>query len=317
MNKRLISVVGLWLALTTAASAQPPLAWKFKEGDRFSVETVRKETETNKVADRTILLEKTTTSLDRYQVVKVDSEQVTMERKLEIIRFENHVKGIKDDETDAASSAQANQASEIIAQKLKGAVVTIVFDTHSRTLLKLQGFNIHIAKSLDQFPGRKQSLAAEYNDENLREDTELLLAAFLPEGPVSSGAKWKQNGKIPWGPVGGFAAEGNYTDRGKSASDPQYEQIDADWKLTYVAPAGGLHAAALPFKIKQANLEGSTAHGSYLFDGAAGRLRSHERELTVKSSIVVVASDKETEVNMPVDHRETYKARFFDQLPSK
>jgi hypothetical protein len=54
-----------------------------------------------------------------------------------------------------------------------------------------------------------------------------------------------------------------------------------------------------------------------LFDGDAGRLKSHERELAVKGSLVVVAGDKETVINMPVDHRETYKARVFDQSPSK
>jgi hypothetical protein len=293
------------------------LAWKFKEGDRFYTETVRKETETNKVGDRTILLEKTTTTRDHYRVLKVDSRQVTMERKLESIRFENRVKGISDEQTDAAAAAEGDRASQTIADKLKGAVVTIVFDTGSRSVLKFQGFNMHIAKTVDQFPGRKQSLAAEYNDDNLKQEAELLFAAFLPEGPVDTGSSWKESCKIPWSVMGGFDARGTYVDKGKSPTDPAFEQIDADWKLTYVPPAGGLYAAALPFKIKKANLEGSTAHGTYLFDVAAGRLKSHERELAVIGSLSVVASDKETEINMPVDHHETYKVRVFNDTVSK
>jgi hypothetical protein len=297
-------VIG-WLA--NPSPAQTSIAWKIKQGDAFYTETVHSTWQRSQTVSPATI-ETTTTTIDGYRVVTLDADKLILEKKTESRQCVNQYK--QDGVEDAEKSRDLNEQSADINQKLIGAVVTLSLDPGMHRVSKAVGLDAHLASIADQLPGRKQSLAADYNDESVKDQIALLLTDFLPEGRVAPGAKWTHRSTMLLGQMGSFTADGTYTYRGKSTTRPQAEEIDVEWKLIYAIPT-----KPGAFEIKSGDLKESTARGNYLFDMASGKLLSHERELLIKGAMAVVIGGEEKTI--PIEQKQTWKVRLLDKPPSK
>jgi hypothetical protein len=162
---------------------------------------------TNKYEGRIETIEKVTTSLDHYEVLKRDDKEVVLECTCMKVHSENHVTGSLEAEYDRKRADVLNKADEGPDSKIQGTVLTITFDAALRAITRTRGYNDRIAKIGDQSPAMR-ALLAEYNDENLRFSSELLFTAFLPDGALATGAHWQRSANIPIGPLGSFKADG-------------------------------------------------------------------------------------------------------------
>jgi hypothetical protein len=292
-----------WLAVlaiglfAVPVQAQVQLRWKWKEGDRFFLETTGTTKQTMKIMGNPFQQEFETTSVDSYKVEKMTADQVVLQKKIEAMKVK--------------ATGPGADAAEKSAQKAQGAVFTLTLDPRTNNVTKVEGVTEFVKKAFSDNSAMQQAMAATLNDDSLRDEQQNVLTGFLSDKPVRKGDKWTRKSKIPLGPIGGFSSVGEFTYEGKSTlQNKELDKIDAIWTLTYSPPT---KKGGLPFEISKGDFKTSTAKGSYYFDSINGKLVKLERNYNIKGTITMSTAGQNVEMEMEMD--QTSKVRLLDKAP--
>jgi hypothetical protein len=285
-------------AFDTPARAQVQLQWKFKEGDKFYLETTGTTKQTMTIMGNPLEQQFDTVTVDSYRVARKAADQIILEKKIEAMKVK-------------ATGPGAELASQS-AEKVKGAVFTLTLDPRTNTITKVQGVAEFIKKAFSDNPIMEQTMAATLNDESVREEQQNVLTGFLADKPVTKGDKWTRKAKIPLGPIGTFSSQGEFTYQGKSKLDNhELDQIDATWNLSYAPPG---NKGGLPFTISKGDFKTSTAKATYYFDSSSGKLVQLERKYHMKGTMTLSVMGQDVEMEMEMD--QASKIRLLDKAPA-
>ncbi len=290
--------LGILLLGCTAwpAQAQVDIRWKFKEGEKFYLETVTDSKQTIVVAGKETRFDVKQTQVAGLLVKKKHSDgSVVIEYKYESMKVEG-------------GPLVQQIAGQV--QKLAGSVVTF---TLSPTLQasRVEGFKEMLEKLIGEDPTAKQ-IASMMSEDTFKQQIEGIFS-FVPDKPVRIGDKWERKAAITLGPLGGFNTQNSYQYDGKeTVNGKPSDKITGAMTLTYVPPKEEA-VGAFPIKITKGDLKGETPRSSYWFDAAAGKLI--RQQSTVKVSGTLTGTAMGVNFDVTLDQSETTTVRLLEKHP--
>jgi hypothetical protein len=283
--------------LATPVHGQVKLEWKFKEGDKFYLESVNTTKHTMKIGGRVNNQDVENTTVDSYEVVKTDADQIVLKKTVESV--------------DAKTSGLGAEEAASAAKKMKGAVFMVTVDPRRSVVTKVEGVEEYVKKITGGNPLQQQAMSLSVNEATVREDVQNILVGFLPEKPAEKGETWTRKAKLSMGPIGSFDTTGQYTYRGKSKLDGKpVDKIDVKWTFTYVPPKD---KGGFPFEISKGDLKTDSATGTYYFDADGGKLVQMDRKYRIKGTLTIKSMDQQ--LLMEIDQDATSKTRLLDKAP--
>ncbi len=299
MSLRVAMAAGLLLGVALPAPAQTALAWKFKEGDRFFIESVTETKQTIALGDRRTESVSTYTTVSSFVVKKADADSATLEQKVEGVK----VKSSKPDDVTVTSASR-------YANLLKGATFTFTLGPSGRvTSAGLDGYDDLIRKLSGGNENAAKSLRAKMPESDFKEALNLIFG-FLPDRPAADQKTWarKESLTLPWGRLTGDAT---YTYQGRVKGG---EQIDVSRKWTCTLSTEG----AAGVKVTKGDVKVSDATGTIVADPAAGRLVSNKQTMHVTGQLTATTTESPAkEITFDIDEVTTRTIRQVEQNPLK
>src|SRR5262249_36615879 len=161
------------------AGAQTGLAWKFKEGDKFSIEAVTETKQSITVGDKPAVSSTSTfTTLSNFVVKKADEGSYTLEQTID----NGQVKSSKPDATPVALASR-------FANQLKGAKFVFTINSAGKiTSPGLEGYADLVKKLGGDNEKNEKTIRALYPEDTFKEELNNIFG-FLPEkGSAETGA---------------------------------------------------------------------------------------------------------------------------------
>jgi hypothetical protein len=274
---RLCAMCVLLVAGTASSvAADVKLEWKFKEGETFYVENETKTKQTIGTGAAPVGLEKTTTTVAQYKVIRTTSEETVLE--MQFAGF----KGDAKDPIAAIAGAFAKDFKEItfrITLNMTGQVTK--FEGFDDFIKKVAGDNEAVAKALRSM-----------GSEELYRQGVTQTFGFLPVKGVTKGDKWKQTGNMPLPLFGALKSETEFAYQGPGEKG---EQIAFTQQFTYELPKP--QDGAL-LRITKADVKIEPGKGLFIFDARAGRLVRLERSFKLKGTFTSEVGGKERTIDL-------------------
>jgi hypothetical protein len=281
------------------ARGQTRLEWKWKEGDRFYVETVNTLKDSRRHDEQDFKREMKITTVDLYKVLRTDAAGVVLEKTIVAQKFKGSSSG------GAELDAQLQKSADSLADRLKGLVLTITLAPDLQKVSKIDG----IKEFMKRVGGDENADPTRFG-EIIREEQENIFAGYLPDKPVQPGQSWQRSiTHVAPDPIGNYKAEVDYAFKGKEMAEGKaLEHISAVWTVTFVPPkpSGGYQISAA--------LKADPARADYFFDAAAGRLTRLDRTFHVKGKVTVTGQGK-TAVD-DAEQTQEWRVRLSDENPA-
>jgi hypothetical protein len=300
------------VAVGGTAAAQTELAWKWKEGQTFYVETTTQVKQTAIVADPTArplaapgLLGWALATLPP----KGDNDR-ELSLKFELVSLVRYT--VK--KANADGSAEVEQA--VLKQLVKAADVekdaalsevalTLHVDARGR-VSKVTGLDKLLASLSDLDSGKRATLTALLSPEVVsRSATQAL--GFLPPKAAKT---WEQEVDAALGPLGTLILTRSFTAEGSGKQKLSWTVKDGRYQPGK-APDKGPSPSALVTGGQFGRIEGS---GSLTFDAEAGRLVDGTSTLKLKGFVTVKSGD--AVYRMTITQEQEAKTRVLDQPPA-
>jgi hypothetical protein len=267
------------------------LEMKFKEGDKFYIETVSNTKQVMEFMGTKNESESDSTQVTSFKVLKSDKDGVVIEQKIESIKNKN---------------SGGLPGADKIMDAMKGATFKVTLNGKGE-VTKIEGYDDFVKKlSADN------ELAGKMIKSFMTEETIKTTAsenfAFLPPKPVSKGDNWKRSQAVPLGPLGSLKGETTYTYKGAGKDG---EEIAYDQTLEYSPPKEG--DDSLPFKITKGDMKAEKASGTMVFDANKGRLVKTDLSMKMKGSMTFDIAGNST--TMTMEMTQTSKSRILDKNP--
>jgi hypothetical protein len=285
----------LVLAIVTAPSfGQDKLEWKFKQGEKFYVESVQNIKQSIEFMGQSMKQDMKNTTVSSFEVKEKTANKVVLEQKILSVKMKS---------TGGAGGGEAEKMGE----RMKGAVFTVTLGPDGR-ITKFEGYDDMIKKLT-----RDNKEAAKMTRMMLPKETfEKAVAevfGFLPKKAVSKGDTWKKDLTLSMGPIGSFKQDTTYTHQGKGADGVK---IGLTSKLTYTPPKGD--GGGLPFKVTKGDLTSKDFKGTIVFDPTKGRMGSSKIDATIKGTITMEIMDREIEMTM--EQNMSMTSKVLDKAPA-
>jgi len=285
------AVVLAFLAGPAVAADAVKLEMKFKEGDKFYVETVSNTKQVMEFMGTKNESESDSTQVTSFKVLKSDKDGVVIEQKIESIKNKN---------------SGGLPGADKIMDALKGATFKLTLNNKGE-VTKIEGYD-EFMKKLSADNELAGKMLKSFMSEETIKATAAESFAFLPPKAVSKGDTWKRSQAVPLGPLGSLKGETTYTYKGPGKDG---EEISFDQSLEYAPPKEG--DDSLPFKITKGEMKADKASGSMTFDASKGRLVKTEQSTKMKGSLTFEVAGNTTSLTMEMT--QTAKSRVLDKSP--
>jgi hypothetical protein len=279
--------------LAVPAFGQVKLEWKFKEGDKFFVESTIAQKGTVTIQKDKSEQDVVSTTVSSFTVQKPAGGNFVLEQKIE-------------DVTVKTGSGAVAGSLATLAQKLKGATFKITLSPDGQ-ITQFEGYNDALKKVFGDNENALKFIRSTITEESLREAAGEVFVP-LPKSAVSRGQTWSRTKKLLLGPLGSFEARNTYRYGGK---DKEGDLITVTSELTYTPPAKA--EAGLPFKITGGRIQSDRATGTIIFDAAAGRLVRSERNVHFKGPLTLEMGQAKN--TMQTDLSQKVTVRLSDKRP--
>jgi hypothetical protein len=282
---------------------QTQLEWKFKEGDKFYLETVSSFKQGMKSLGKELRQDFEMTFLFSVIVEKTNPDRsAVLEEKLEGIFVRA-----------TTTPAAAIPAEDKFNQQLRGVTFRLTV-TLKGEVTRFEGYEDLVKRIAGEDAEARKTVQAVLSEDYMkRSATEVL--GVLPPGPVKKDETWGGDKKyeIPLGPLGGFSVTRRFTSEGKSDQEGKVlEKITFSGSATYNAPKQS-EGGPFPFKVTKGDLKMDDLKGTIWFDAAAGRLAQMEATMHLKGTMKVLVSGNEVETEL--DQERSTKTRLLDKPP--
>ncbi len=287
------------VAAGAPASAQVELAWKWKEGDKFYLESVSrfKQSLTLKDINREVKQEVEYATVLGFEVKTTGAEKnIVLEQRIESLKVSN-AQGVafRDD-------------------KLKGVVLRLTLNAKG-DVTKVEGYAELIKKLTEDADGElADTIKATVTEDSLKRSAQLALG-FLPDRPVKRGDTWERKARTSLGPLGSMEVTNRYVSEGpENVEGKSAEKIVFTTEATYEAPKPSDKPAL--YQVLKGELKSEGGKGAAYFDAAAGRLVKFENTIRLRGALTLATSGGGT-VNTEVQQEETTTIRVTDQKPAE
>jgi hypothetical protein len=274
------------------------LAWKFKEKDRFSLDSLFHQVELRRSG---VQVHKDVISvqvMSSFTVNKVndDDKSVVLEQKIEDARF-RLVEGT--DRVNAVLHAD-------LFAKLVGATFRITL-TEDGKVQKFEGYDELIRRIQQASPQDVERFKAMVSEESLKNATEEGFGCF-PPGEVKNGETWKRPATIPVPPAGTLKGELVFTLRGVTKGKAK---ITSKGEKFAHLPGDYLVGVKCDFAL-------DAREGTLHFDVEKGRLVSAETTVRYKGKVTTTATEGNLAATLlDVEMQQNVKITVRDHTPRK
>ena len=280
--------------LQPSAWGQTTLAWKFKPGERFFVETVNKQNQTVEAAGLPKQTQELTiTTVNGFTVKSSGQDGAAVE--LQILSLD-------------IKSTPALAIDPNLLAGLKGLTFTLTINPAGK-ITRMEGFDDVLKTAVPKGNlGTIQMMRTVFNEESMRQALAETFM-FLPEKPVKKGDSWENTINVGLGPMGALDARNAYADEGPGDGG---EKISVKQSISYSVPKG---TVSLPFKITRADFKSTDGTGTILFNVEAGKLVRSESNVKMKGTITIEAASREVVTQLSLEQIVT--VRLLDKEPGK
>lgn len=287
------------------------LKWKF-EKDKPFYQTMTTETkQTMKIMGMDIVQNQAQTFIFSWTPKEQDKDKNwIILQKIEGVKMDVEIAGNKISYDSTKDTAAGNPLAEFF-KALIGSEFKLTVSPDLK-VIKIDGRDEFIKKLIQTNQQMEPLLKQILSEEALREMADPAFAAY-PAKPVKKGDSWERTSKLNMGPVGSYDTVYKYTYEGKEGN---LEKISVDTTLKY-APPGAAAVGALPFQIVSADLKGSDAKGTLLFNNETGRLESSEMGLKLTGKLTVSIGGMNTEVELSQEQKTTVKTSADNPMAKK
>jgi len=273
------------------------LDWKFKEGEKFWVDTLTRVEQIEKVGTQqgaNVVLMRTITS---YLVKKVtESNYVELEAKIESTRYENN------------QTADSQKMSTLFAM-LQGATFKLTMNPE-RQVQKLEGYSEWLLKLAAQLPAsevdRVRALVPEADIRNAASEG----FGFLPGKEITLNQQWQKKCELNLAPAGILNYQSNYSYRG---NDKGKEKIVIDCKENgKYTMTPGMSAVGTTSEF---TLVSRT--GTIWFNNQIGKMDQAEHVYQTQGTILMPATATSAAATLQVTNRIQVKQTLSMRPPAK
>jgi hypothetical protein len=267
MFRTFITIATLW-CFPVLGQAQTTLAWRFEPGASFRVEHHVVQTLSLEIKNKPFRQTNIMDLRSRWQVRDVHDGVASV--VVAIVSMES---------TTVPSYGKASVAAKD-DELWKGAVFVVQADVHGR-IRALAGYDEFLARLAR---GDKSRLNVLHGLKPVEWFRELLQAALgpLPDKPVALGQRWSHDHRETVHPIGAFehATEFEY-----AGAKGHLHRVGATTRTTFkpLPPAAALEL----FRVVKGEIRSDGTSGAFVFDAAAGRLRSAERHGKLRGKLTL------------------------------
>lgn len=289
---RLTLGVGCWwlvLGVSTPASAQDAIAWRFKEGETLRYSTAMKMKQSMSLMGNDVNVDmdmKTATDA----IVKKTSAggPTTIEQK--IVEMSGTMNG-----------PMGNVDMEEQLKALVGASYSVVLGPNGE-VIEIKGLKEFLERAIGDNPVAGQMISAMMQEDNLKQQVASNFS-FVPRKPVVKGDSWEQKASMPLGPMGKFLVDLKFTYAGMEKVDGKdLAKIDFVGKLKHEAGKPDDNA---PFQVTQADFKSTSMSGTYYFDPAAGRLSHTTSKVSMQGDLTISVAGNAVPMSFKQDIEQT------------
>ena len=285
----------------------PALKWKFEKGVPFYQKLTTTTEQNMKVMNNDVTQKQSQVFFFSWTPEKQEGDKWTLKQKIEGVIMDIDIGGNKI-AYDSTKEGVANNPLADYFKALKGSEFTLVLDTKTMKVDKVEGRDDFLRKLIAANPQMKQLLDAILSESALKEMAEPTFAVV----PVDDKKKWERRTSLDMGPIGKY--DNTYNFEYVKATGDKHE-IKVDTNLVYTAP-GEDKRAGLPFTIKSATLKSGKGKGdnTIIFDAAKGRLEKSTMEVKLTGELSIDIGGTTTKVTL--DQTQTSTIEALDKLPA-
>ena len=309
-----------WLAVTLMLVIAAPafgqevdIKWKFEKGKTFYQEMTTESKQTMKVMGIEINQTQKQTFFFSWTPDSQDEKDGSwrIKQKIEGVQMDLQISGTQITYDSFKEATAANNPLADFFKALIGAEFVLTLGKDMK-VTKVEGKDEFLKKLTNVNQQMEPLLKQILSEEALKQMSDPTFA-MIPDKPVKAGDTWKRTSRLNMGPIGTYESNMTYTFEGLDEKDKNLAKIKVVTDLKYVAPTGPAGAAALPFKIVNADLKTKDATGTILFDVEKGRLQSSDAALTLEGKLNIDVSGMTSEVEL--NQKQTTKVKTLDSLP--
>jgi len=295
------------------------LKWKFAKGKAFyqTMTTTTKQDIT--VMGMKIPQTQTQTFYFKWDPKEKKGDNWLVEQEIIGVKMDIQIGGnpITYDSTNPGATA-SNPLSEFF-KALVGSKFTLTINPsdEKNPVVGLEGKKDFVNKLVKANQQMEPLLNKILSDDALKQMADPAFAV-VPGKPVAKGATWTRESKLNMGPIGSYETSYKYTYEGKDDKDKNLDKIKVETTLKYAPPSAdaGEGGAALPFKIKSADLKSKNATGTILFDSAKGRVANSEMDLKLEGTLSIEINGATTPVTLDQTQKTTMTTSDTNPVPT-
>lgn len=287
MKKVLALLLLCSLGFTVVGQAQPPAAgakqrfeWKFRDDDRFQMETNTELRQTLRVTNQEELKqEQKYTLLCTYTVKQKDSENCVLEQRIDSVKV----------------MTPAGAAPGKFYQQLEGCTLRLTLNKNNQ-LTRLEGYEELLKKVAGDDPNVRRVVQAMLSEETIRRSIEESFA-FLPAEEIAPGQSWERKFTTSLGPLGTLTLTNVYTfEKTENEGGRLLCRISIKPAIAYAPPKSD--TTGLPFQIPGGDLKATEASGTLWWDASEGKLARSELKLHLVGQMQIKAKDQEAKLDL-------------------
>lgn len=273
------------------------LEWKFKEGEKFWVDTQTRVEQTEKVNAQVAANMVHMRTITSYLVRKVtENDTVELEAKIESTQYRNN-------------QTPDSEKMSTLYSRLQGATFRLILGP-DRQVQRLEGYNEWLLKLSNMIPvtevDRIRALMPEADIRNAISEG----FGFLPEKEVTMNQTWKKKTELNLAPAGTISSNLTYTYRG---TDKGKEKITIDCKEQgKFTMTPGL---ATPGTQSEFVLDNRT--GTILFNNQTGKLEQAEHQYQTRGTILLPATVNSAPATLLVVNKILVRQTVSSKPPTK
>jgi hypothetical protein len=246
-------------------------------------------------------------------VKKNDDGSWVIKQKIEDVQMNIDIgnQQIKYDSTNPDAGGN-NPLSEFF-KELVGSEFTLTLSKDLK-VTKIEGRDAFVQKLTRANPQMKPLLEQILSEKAMMEMAEPTFAA-VPNAKKTKGQSWTKDSNLDMGPIGKYENSYKYTFDGPDDKEKKLLKIKVDTTLKYKEPGDAAGAAALPFRIKSADLKSTSATGTVLYDPEQKRIEKTTMDLKLKGELVIDIGGQPTKVEL--EQTQTSTVETSDKNPLK
>jgi hypothetical protein len=161
----------------------------------------------------------------------------------------------------------------------------------------IEGHDKFVAKLTEANTQMKPLLEKILSKQALQDMAEPMFAALTGKKQKKNDT-WARKSVLDMGPIGKY--ETNYTYTYEGPDKDKNEKIGVKSELKYTPP-DAKEAANLPFRIRDAKLDGKDSTGTIVYDPKTGWVKSSEMKMTLTGSLTIEIGQQSTTVDLTQD----------------